>query len=183
MKKPKYNIGDKVWVASVSTQETTIPCPDCLGEKVWYVTTPSGETFDSPCGTCRYGWEHAGTIKRIEYKPCVHAGLIDGIERKHGEQDTYQYHIDKEGYRDEKDVCVNPKDAEQAARDMQANRIRVARERERAFRAQAHKDLRRPYKSIDRDVFRKACKKFKAYELYTYITGDNIRTRKKKEDA
>jgi len=69
----KYNIGDVVYGAGItgSTRRTT--CPDCLGQKTWQCSTPAGETFVVPCGTCERGLggalgylESYGTDPRVE---------------------------------------------------------------------------------------------------------------------
>lgn len=59
---PKYKIGDVVFHAHGWYGSRQITCPDCLGKRFWSVTTPAGETFDLPCGTCERGYQSTGTI-------------------------------------------------------------------------------------------------------------------------
>lgn len=61
---PKYEDGQRVWVATLDTVVRTSTCPDCLGTKHWPVTTPGGDSFDLECPTCRYGYEVRGELSR-----------------------------------------------------------------------------------------------------------------------
>jgi hypothetical protein len=65
---PKYDIGDTAWLASCESYNKYEPCPDCLGQKKWYVTLPNGEDFEIPCSTCAHGWDGiTGSITHQEY--------------------------------------------------------------------------------------------------------------------
>ena len=67
----KYAVGDKVFYASAHLEETPEPCPDCLGQKTWQVTTPAAEVFDVPCETCMAGYASTGLKGRWQYTPHV----------------------------------------------------------------------------------------------------------------
>ncbi len=49
---PKYRIGDIVYRPQIDWTIEKLPCPDCLGERVWHVTTPSGVTHLLDCPRC-----------------------------------------------------------------------------------------------------------------------------------
>lgn len=48
----KYNIGDTVYRAGVTTVQKSLECPDCNNTRVWRVETPTGSKFDVPCQRC-----------------------------------------------------------------------------------------------------------------------------------
>lgn len=62
MIQPKYEVGQRVWVVDIRTDDKRETCPDCLGTKHWPITTPGGDTFDLECATCRYGYEVRGFL-------------------------------------------------------------------------------------------------------------------------
>lgn len=62
MIQPKYSIGQSVIGVHVSWLETKVQCPDCLGQKEWTVSLPSGEVFQHDCQTCRQGWFSTGIV-------------------------------------------------------------------------------------------------------------------------
>lgn len=62
MIQPKFDIGQTVYVARVSWRESFIPCPDCLGQKTWFVRAPSGEEWAVDCLTCQRGWYSTGQV-------------------------------------------------------------------------------------------------------------------------
>ena len=49
---PKYNIGDKVWLAYIESTMARHPCPDCLGTHKWAVKTPAGVDLTCECPRC-----------------------------------------------------------------------------------------------------------------------------------
>lgn len=49
---PKYNIGDKFYYPSTDRETRKMDCPDCLGEKLFKVTAPSGDEFTTECPRC-----------------------------------------------------------------------------------------------------------------------------------
>lgn len=48
----KYSVGDKVFHASTTTTAKQHPCPDCLGEREWNVTSPAGGEYTIGCPRC-----------------------------------------------------------------------------------------------------------------------------------
>lgn len=58
---PRYRIGDTVWHASTQHATEQLPCPDCLGSRVWKVTTPAGTDMTTPCLRCApHGYLRSG---------------------------------------------------------------------------------------------------------------------------
>lgn len=49
--KPRFGIGDRVYFASWSTKEESLPCPDCAGTQKWKVVMASGE-LETSCQRC-----------------------------------------------------------------------------------------------------------------------------------
>lgn len=54
---PRYQIDQSVWKASTQRKTAQLPCPDCLGSRLWAVRTPAGTQMTTPCQRCapRYG--------------------------------------------------------------------------------------------------------------------------------
>lgn len=76
---PKFNIDDVVWYARVIWTETRVPCPDCLGQKEWTVTTPAGESFQHMCMTCSQGYYSNGLVSEYGDKPDVRPMTIGSV--------------------------------------------------------------------------------------------------------
>jgi hypothetical protein len=79
MIQPKYDLGDKVFVAQCNLEEISEKCPDCFGELEWLVRTPAGEIFHVPCGTCSRGYQSHGYITTQTYVPYVSEITIKNI--------------------------------------------------------------------------------------------------------
>lgn len=76
---PKYRIGQKVFAASGDYREERETCPDCLGKCDWEVTTPAGDAFHIPCGTCHEGYFSVGTVRVYRDAPVVHELTIGSV--------------------------------------------------------------------------------------------------------
>jgi hypothetical protein len=61
-----FAIGDKIFVPSVRQKEVLVTCPDCLDEKAWTVSTPSGITKTIECPRCNGGKDNWLIPKRYE---------------------------------------------------------------------------------------------------------------------
>ena len=48
----KYSVGDVVYFATTTPERKQHPCPDCLGEKTWKVTSPAGGEYNIACPRC-----------------------------------------------------------------------------------------------------------------------------------
>lgn len=66
----KFSIGDKVFYPKINRVVKQIPCPDCLGEKVWTVTSPAGSTYQFACPRCSDGYNKFsnGELEYPEYE-------------------------------------------------------------------------------------------------------------------
>lgn len=53
----RFKIGDRCFAATATTKAKRVQCPDCLGERVWACSLPSGEQLNIQCPTCHYGWD------------------------------------------------------------------------------------------------------------------------------
>ena len=77
---PKYDIGDKVFAPRYALVQKAVQCPECLGEKVWQVRTPTGDEFELPCGGCGgYNDENSGTIKELSFNSYVEELTIGSV--------------------------------------------------------------------------------------------------------
>lgn len=50
-----FAVGDKIFVPSVRQKDVATTCPDCLGEKLWTITMPSGVSKTIDCPRCDGG--------------------------------------------------------------------------------------------------------------------------------
>lgn len=48
----KFDVGDTVWHASLTTTKHQHKCPDCLGSGKWAAESPAGATFVVSCPRC-----------------------------------------------------------------------------------------------------------------------------------
>lgn len=48
----KFDMGQTVWHANITTEHRRHPCPDCLGSKTWTATSPAGGSFEVACPRC-----------------------------------------------------------------------------------------------------------------------------------
>lgn len=83
----KYDIGDKVWFASTTTERRQHPCPDCKGTKQWKATSPAGEEYDFACPRCSasYNGKHEMSLTYSAYTTSVRQLTIGSIRH-----DTYK---------------------------------------------------------------------------------------------
>jgi hypothetical protein len=85
---PKYRIGQTVWFAATRSTTATLPCPDCLGKKVWKVEMPSGATLETPCQRCQGGYLSSGRqddCLRLDYQAYEAAPgsfIIENVEAR-----------------------------------------------------------------------------------------------------
>lgn len=49
---PRFAIGQKVWGATTRDAAEELGCPDCLGKKMWQVTSPAGTVGEVACPRC-----------------------------------------------------------------------------------------------------------------------------------
>ena len=182
-----YKIGDTVYTSHGSPEKKQIPCPDCLGTKVWKCITPAGEEFDLDCRTCQHGWEIRGfvledagvTTERLTICRVTREEDRDGNMK-------YEYMATETSsggsgsiYTDGRlfDTTVEARAyGEKQHTSTQASIYRHNREHRR-------KDARRVFKSYTISEIRKACLELEggtASELYTRLTGYGLREARKK---
>lgn len=77
--KPKYDIGDLVFVGTSEYRTELITCPSCLGSRACKVTASSGDEWDAPCGECTDGWTATGKKKVHAHMPLVRRLTIGSI--------------------------------------------------------------------------------------------------------
>lgn len=64
-----FAIGDTIFIPSVRQKDIPVTCPDCMGEKLWNISTPSGVSTTIGCPRCG-GGEHNWLIPK-RYERCV----------------------------------------------------------------------------------------------------------------
>lgn len=87
----KYNIGDKVWLASVNYTDKWITCPDCFGRKFLTVIMGDDSRVTIDCAGCSRGYEPSrGVIHTYAHLPKVSEMIITGMisEIKNGAEHT-----------------------------------------------------------------------------------------------
>jgi hypothetical protein len=77
---PKYEIGQQVFAGCAQQITKRHQCPDCLGTKEWEATTPRGEVFHIPCGTCQYGFFSEGTLQELVWTAEVRSLTIGSVQ-------------------------------------------------------------------------------------------------------
>lgn len=81
MIKPKYNIGDEVWVGRWEPREEFVTCPDCGGTRAMKLTLFDGTEYIVECEGCKHGWEGSrGYNKVVRYSAYVEILTISGLE-------------------------------------------------------------------------------------------------------
>lgn len=114
-----FQIGDKVWYASVEHQEKWVPCTDCLGHKYLRVTFGDGTEVSIDCALCALGFEPPrGVIKLYSYDALVREIIIGGMEIQKGKSIEYKFDCYSGGcYRaDEDRVFATKEEADAAAK-------------------------------------------------------------------
>lgn len=61
--KIRFQVGDRVWVASSNGGPVVSQCPDCLGTCAWEARLPNGEVLSIGCPRCERGLE--GSTGRV----------------------------------------------------------------------------------------------------------------------
>jgi hypothetical protein len=82
---PKFNLGDHVWYAGISSGQKQIQCPDCFGKKFLTVILGDDSVVTVECPECRKGYYgSSGTILSYDYETSVELCRVEGVEIKLG---------------------------------------------------------------------------------------------------
>jgi len=88
----KYDIGDTVWYANITTTTKHHDCPDCLGSRKWTCESPAGGTFEVDCPRCSVSYQShdALNLKYSIWVPTARC-LTIGSVRADTSEDGHQY--------------------------------------------------------------------------------------------
>lgn len=88
---PKFNLGDKVFWATIDYTETYIECPDCGGTGRIRVIFHDDTIASIECEWCKKGFNApTGAILKYEYLPRVRSAVITGMELIAGRKIEYR---------------------------------------------------------------------------------------------
>ena len=88
----KFNIGDRVWFASVQWQQDWIICPDCLGKRFLTVILGDDSQVTVDCAGCQAGYDPPrGKVTVYAYVPEVKQIKIDGRDERSNEPTEYRF--------------------------------------------------------------------------------------------
>lgn len=97
---PKYRIGQSVFHASETSVRERMACPDCLGTKLWKVTTPSGGELETECMRCN-GQLKRNNIPSLDvttWKPVVTRLTIGSVRIDTNESPEHGWHREPVSY-------------------------------------------------------------------------------------
>lgn len=82
-------VGDRVWVAEISSLDRWEPCPDCFGKKFLTVILGDDSRVTIDCAGCSSGYQPPrGLVKVYERKPEPRSRIISGMDIR-GKDVTY----------------------------------------------------------------------------------------------
>lgn len=69
----KFDIGQRVFCASIVSTREQWPCPDCQGVKTWKASSPAGRDYEIACPRCSSGYlsEHRLHLSYAKWVPAV----------------------------------------------------------------------------------------------------------------
>ncbi len=125
---PKYRIGDTVYRPQITATTEALPCPDCLGERVWHATTPAGVTHLLECPRCQDRYSIADKLPPLKvqrYVALIEEIRIESVEvRSHvgfrDDQITYMTSTTGSGSVYSERSLYSTKEAAQQAAEIQA---------------------------------------------------------------
>lgn len=79
-----FQKGEKVFVASYTSSERRMPCPDCNGSMKVKLVCHDGREEEVECTACKYGYEHRGTIEIFDFSPLVEELTVGSIRYDDG---------------------------------------------------------------------------------------------------
>lgn len=95
----KYKKGDLVWYIQSTTTTKQLDCPDCLGSRLWKVTTPAGTAMTMTCQRCSDRMHHDIKLPSLKY----HVAVYDVRHLTIGQLNNYSHN--REG-RDRSYMCI-----------------------------------------------------------------------------
>ncbi len=132
----RFKLGDGIWIASWSTTQDSVECPDCGGTGRLRVTFHDNTTVSVECRNCQRGYDPpSGRIRVFNRAPDATFGYVTGFEMRDG---TIEWHTTAGRYADDAKVFATEAEAIDHARAMCAE----ADEGERAKIAAKEKDTR-----------------------------------------
>lgn len=185
--KPLFEIGDTIYTVTATHEiGPRVQCPDCLGEKIWHVTLPSGEEFDIECQACKHGYDGPyGTVPgERTFETYVKSDTVKRVELE--ERDGRKFF--RYNYTDEVDVYATVEKAEAAGAAVIARQQAYFAEQEAKQRSGKMREINRPYGKVDREDLRDACRELikvapgldgAVAVLYKTLTGGKLPRRKK----
>jgi hypothetical protein len=82
----QFNIGDTIYVATCTSVEKWLPCPDCHGKKFLTVILGDDSRVTIDCDSCTRGYlGPCGLICSYEYEPAVDTLRVEYIDSRDGE--------------------------------------------------------------------------------------------------
>lgn len=79
--KPKFQIGDSLWIARVEQAEKWVTCPDCFGTKTLRVILGDGTEHTIDCAGCSPGYDSPrGVVKSYNIGPVTSVEVVTGID-------------------------------------------------------------------------------------------------------
>lgn len=147
----KFDLDQKVYKAETSWEKRQVECPDCKGEKVWHTTTPAGEKIESPCPTCRRGFDGSlGVIFISDYEPRATPLTVGQVRFQTDRKETEISYMMKEtgvgsgSVHNERDIFVDKEEALKRAKELTVER-----------KLQERKDLEKRQKHLKKESIRK----------------------------
>jgi hypothetical protein len=77
---PRFNIGDRVWVAAYGNVAARITCPVCYGNRAVTLILGNGDEVRLPCGHCSPGYESPrGYVTEYRAEARAYERVIDSV--------------------------------------------------------------------------------------------------------
>lgn len=115
-----YDIGEKVWYASVGSKKEYILCPDCFGKK--YVTIIFGDDSKAEleCAGCAHGFDiPSGEVFYYKWRVNVKQIIVEGVEiNKNKNKEEVKYKFDGCYIAYSNRIFSNKKEAEKKATEL-----------------------------------------------------------------
>jgi hypothetical protein len=98
MPTPKFSIGDRAYSVSTQTIYERLPCPDCLGSRIWKAVSPAGTECTVDCPRCVQRWSDIPSLDIPVVKSFVRSLTIGSIRiDTHEQEHPVEYMCDETG--------------------------------------------------------------------------------------